>query len=120
MEAQVMASLLKINQDNSEIITLTPAADQKLHEKNNEKYIRIGVIGGGCSGLQYSLNFTSEKHDDDIEEQHDLCTTIVDPISVMYLRGVVIDFCDTGFQSGFVFRNPNVSAQCGCGQSFSI
>jgi iron-sulfur cluster assembly accessory protein len=82
------------------------------------RYVRIGVRGGGCSGLQYSLNLESDKREGDTEESHLICKTVVDPISAMYLDGVTVDFDANDLSGGFIFSNPNSSAQCGCGKSF--
>ena len=82
------------------------------------KYVRISVKGGGCSGFQYVLNLESDKREGDVEEGHLICKTVVDPISAMYLDGVTVDFSETDLSGGFIFINPNASAQCGCGKSF--
>ncbi|BDG08792.1 iron-sulfur cluster insertion protein ErpA [Anaeromyxobacter paludicola] len=81
--------------------------------------IRVGVVGGGCSGFQYSMDFEKEQKDGDVALTQDGITVFVDPMSAMYLQGVTVDYV-TGLQgAGFKFNNPNARNTCGCGQSFS-
>ena len=81
--------------------------------------LRVGVKGGGCSGFSYLLDLTENQKDTDEElEQHGI-KIICDPKSLLYLGGVTIDFKDELMGRGFVFNNPNATATCGCGSSFS-
>lgn len=81
--------------------------------------IRIGVVGGGCSGFQYSMDFEKEQRPDDLAMEQDGVKLFVDPMSSMYLQGVTIDYV-VGLQgAGFKFNNPNARNTCGCGSSFS-
>jgi iron-sulfur cluster assembly accessory protein len=81
--------------------------------------IRVGVMGGGCAGFQYSMDFEKEPKDGDIAIAQDGVTLLVDPMSSMYLQGVSIDYV-VGLQgAGFKFNNPNAKNTCGCGSSFS-
>jgi len=81
-------------------------------------FLRIGVTGGGCSGLQYLLDFTDRTEElDFIAEQHGVQVAI-DPFSAAHLRGTVIDYVDSLTTSGFKFENPNIERSCGCGSSF--
>lgn len=79
--------------------------------------LRVKVVGGGCSGLQYQLCF-DEPRDDDNALGADSVTVIVDPKSALYLVGSTLDFADTLQESGFKITNPNATSTCGCGQSF--
>jgi iron-sulfur cluster assembly protein len=82
--------------------------------------LRVGVKGGGCSGFSYLLDLTeTQKETDELFWQHGI-RVICDPKSVLYLKGVTIDFKDEIMGRGFVFQNPNASSSCGCGSSFSV
>ncbi|HUL58468.1 MAG TPA: iron-sulfur cluster insertion protein ErpA [Anaeromyxobacteraceae bacterium] len=81
--------------------------------------IRVGVVGGGCSGFQYSMDFDNAPKDGDLAYEQDGIKLIVDPMSAMYLQDVTVDYV-VGLQgAGFKFNNPNAKTTCGCGSSFS-
>jgi iron-sulfur cluster assembly accessory protein len=107
-------------------IILTEAAaievNRIIEEQNLEelKYVRIGVVGGGCSGFQYDFNFT-DKFDskvDTMQEQHGV-GVVVDKKSDLFLDGTTVDFYSGLDKRGFMFDNPNAVKSCGCGSSFS-
>jgi iron-sulfur cluster assembly accessory protein len=80
--------------------------------------IRIGVMGGGCSGFQYSMDFENSPKDGDVTLEQDGVKLYVDAMSSMYLQGVTVDYV-VGLQgAGFKFNNPNAKSTCGCGSSF--
>lgn len=81
--------------------------------------LRVSVIGGGCSGYQYDLNFEKETRMGDLELHFDGVRVIIDPISAGYLKGTVVDFVSGLQGQGFKFNNPNAKRTCGCGSSFS-
>jgi iron-sulfur cluster assembly accessory protein len=82
--------------------------------------IRVGVVGGGCSGFQYSMDFEKEARVTDMVLEQDGIKLFVDPMSQMYLMGVTVDYV-VGLQgAGFKFNNPNAKSTCGCGSSFSM
>ncbi len=82
--------------------------------------LRIMVVGGGCSGFQYGLDLEKEeKLGDTVYEQEGL-KIYVDPMSLQYLEGTMIDYVEGIYGSGFSFKNPNVKSTCGCGSSFSV
>lgn len=82
--------------------------------------LRLGVRTTGCSGLAYVLEFADEvAANDEVFEDHDL-KVIVDRKSLVYLAGTELDFTRNGLNEGFLFRNPNVKDECGCGESFTI
>ena len=81
--------------------------------------VRLGVSGGGCSGLTYKVAFDSQK-DGDVVVAQDGFDILLDPKSVIYLRGVVLDFQSGLSGRGFQFNNPNASNTCGCGESFAV
>lgn len=105
-------------------VTLTPKAVEMVKEAIQKEGlagwgIRIGVVGGGCSGFQYSMDFEKEPKDGDVNLEQDGVHVFVDPMSSMYLQGVTIDYV-IGLQgAGFKFNNPNARTTCGCGSSFS-
>ena len=83
-------------------------------------FVRVGVEGGGCSGLTYQLKFDTElKENDKVFEDKGL-KLIVDKKSFLYLIGTELDFSDGLNGKGFQFHNPNASRTCGCGESFSV
>ena len=82
--------------------------------------LRVAVVGGGCSGFQYSLDIEKEERSGDLVFEVQGVKCFVDPMSSMYLQGVEIDYVEGQFgQSGFSFKNPNAKHTCGCGSSFS-
>ncbi|ACG71868.1 iron-sulfur cluster assembly accessory protein [Anaeromyxobacter sp. K] len=82
--------------------------------------LRLGVKGGGCSGLSYFIDWSNEPARFDQVIERDGARVFVDPKSAVFLAGTVIDWQQTLMQTGFVFRNPNVKSACGCGESFTI
>jgi iron-sulfur cluster assembly protein len=81
--------------------------------------LRISVSDGGCSGFSYQLNFEKERKPDDITLDLENLTVYVDPESIPFLQGTVIDFVPGLYGGGFKFTNPNATGTCGCGTSFS-
>ena len=107
-----------------EMIALTPDAIEevrRLLQKQNkpELGLRVGVRGGGCSGLSYSLNFDVRHEGDNIFESEGV-RVFMDPKSLLYLKGMTLDFSDSLEGRGFKFINPNAAKSCGCGESFSV
>jgi len=105
------------------MIELTQAAQDKLaavlQANANYKYVRLGIRGGGCSGFEYSIGLVEQYEPDWTTIECTGVTVVVDPISMMYLDGVSVDFIESLTESGFRFNNPHVKSQCGCGKSFS-
>jgi len=81
--------------------------------------LRLGVMGGGCSGLSYSIKFDSRPRERDRIYEFDGVRVFVDPKSFLYLHGMTLDYEETLMRQGFNFINPNSSRSCGCGSSFS-
>ncbi len=82
--------------------------------------IRLGVTTSGCSGMAYVLEFVDElQNEDQIFEDFGV-KVFIDPKSLVYLEGTELDFVKEGLNEGLQFRNPNVSAECGCGESFTV
>jgi iron-sulfur cluster assembly protein len=110
---------------NEEISLTEKAARQveKLRAENNipsSQNLRIGVKGGGCSGLTYVLGFDEGPKENDRVFTGFGVTLFVDPKSLFYLSGTVLDFSDGLNGKGFVFNNPQASKTCGCGSSFGV
>lgn len=82
--------------------------------------LRIGVVGGGCSGFQYSMSFENQAGMMDKVLNFDGLKVYVDATSMMYLQGCVVDYVETLEAAGFKFENPSVKSTCGCGSSFSV
>jgi len=81
--------------------------------------LRLGVLGGGCSGLSYSIKFDTRPRERDRIYEFDGVRVFVDPKSFVYLHGMTLDYEETLMRQGFNFINPNSSRSCGCGSSFS-
>ena len=106
------------------LIDLTEAAANEVKrliatQNLTNHYLRVGVQGGGCSGLVYSLHLDDETHETDRVFDVKEVKIVVDAKSAMYLAGTRIDFIQSMTGGGFKFNNPNTSPSCGCGTSFS-
>ncbi|MBN8958959.1 MAG: iron-sulfur cluster insertion protein ErpA [Rhizobiales bacterium] len=86
----------------------------------NGTMLRVSVEGGGCSGFQYKFDMERERADDDVVIERSGATVLVDSVSAPYLAGAEIDFVDDLLGAAFKINNPNATASCGCGTSFSI
>ena len=82
--------------------------------------LRVSVEGGGCSGFQYKFDIEQEQAGDDIVITRDAATVLIDPVSLGYLAGSEIDYVDDLIGASFKINNPQATASCGCGTSFSI
>ena len=109
------------------MINVTESAAQKAitlisnseSDSETDLGLRMKVIGGGCSGFQYDLEFGEAKGTDKVFEFHGL-KVFIDPRSSLYLAGSVLDYNDGLMESGFKISNPNAKNTCGCGESFSV
>jgi iron-sulfur cluster assembly accessory protein len=106
-------------------ITLTANAVTKVKEIMVQQNpvptgLRVGVVGGGCSGFSYSMQFENSAGMMDKVFNFDGLKVFVDATSVMYLNGCIVDYVETLEGAGFKFENPNVKSTCGCGSSFSV
>lgn len=105
-------------------ITLTESAAKHvrnfLAKRGKGVGLRVGVRTSGCSGMSYKLEFADVVGDDDIQFTSDGVTVLIDPKSLPYVDGMVLDYTREGLNEGFKFNNPNVKDQCGCGESFSV
>ncbi len=106
-------------------VTLTATAVSKVKEIMNQQNpvpagLRIGVVGGGCSGFSYSMSFENAPGVMDKVYSFDGLNVYVDATSAMYLNGCTVDYVETLEAAGFKFDNPNVKSTCGCGSSFNV
>lgn len=105
-------------------ITMTEAAQEHLQRQlaNRGKGVgvRIGVKTAGCSGLSYVLEFVDQIEPEDVVFDHGEVKVVIDPKSLVYIDGTELDFVKEGLNEGFVFTNPNVKNECGCGESFHV
>jgi iron-sulfur cluster assembly accessory protein len=106
-------------------VVLTPAAIAKVKEIMATQDpvpagLRIGVVGGGCSGFQYSMSFENAAGMMDKVVKFEDLKVFVDATSAMYLNGCTVDYVETLEAAGFKFENPQVKSTCGCGSSFSV
>jgi iron-sulfur cluster insertion protein len=89
-------------------------------EGNESLILRVFVTGGGCSGFQYGFSFEETTDDDDTVIEKDGIRVVVDPLSYPYLVGSTVDYTEGLEGSRFIVTNPNATATCGCGASFSV
>jgi iron-sulfur cluster insertion protein len=104
-------------------ITLSERAARRIAEllrAEDAALFRVSVEGGGCSGFQYRFDLVKETAPDDILVERDGARVVVDPVSLGFVRGAEIDFADDLIGASFKINNPNVSAACGCGTSFTV
>lgn len=106
------------------VVDITAAAlgeVRRLRDKKglDEIVLRVGVKGGGCAGLTYTLTFDSEITDKDTVMQHEGVKLVVDRKSAIFIKGMTLDYSDDLIGGGFKFENPNARKSCSCGTSFS-
>ena len=89
-------------------------------EGNAGLKLRVYIQGGGCSGFQYGFEFDENQAEDDFAIVTDGVTLLVDPLSLQYLAGAVVDYSESLAGAQFVIRNPNAKTTCGCGSSFTV
>jgi iron-sulfur cluster insertion protein len=104
------------------MLNVTEEAVKQLTEYLDEenKYLRIFVEGGGCSGFQYGFDIEETVQEDDFEVPLNNFSIVIDSMSMQYLQGATLDFTDDLMGSSFVIKNPNAQTTCGCGSSFSV
>jgi len=91
-----------------------------LANEANGAMLRVAVNGGGCSGFQYAFDIVADRNDDDLVIEKSGITVLVDEISAEYMKDSEIDFSDELIGAAFKINNPNATASCGCGTSFSL
>lgn len=120
-----MATTTTPNVTKTAPINLTPRAVVKVKEIMGQQNpvpagLRVGVVGGGCSGFSYSMSFENSAGMMDKTYEFDGLKVFVDATSAMYLNGCSIDYIESLEGAGFKFDNPNVKSTCGCGSSFQV
>ena len=108
-----------------QIITLSDNAAKRIKEimssaDDNSVGVRVGVKSGGCAGMSYVMEYTKEVNPNDEMIEEKGVKVFIDPSAVMYLLGTEMDYKKEEFSSSFVFKNPNETERCGCGESFKI
>ena len=104
-------------------ITLSDRAAKRIAQilqAEHAPLMRVSVEGGGCSGFQYRFDLVKERAPDDLLVERDGARVVVDPISLGFLQSAELDFVDDLIGAQFKVNNPNVTAACGCGTSFSV
>lgn len=105
-------------------VTISPSAVRRvakiLSSESNGTVLRISVEGGGCSGFQYKYDLVRDRYDDDFIIEQDGATVLIDTVSLPFMEGSEIDFVDDLIGQSFQIKNPNATAACGCGTSFSV
>ncbi|MDD9909390.1 MAG: iron-sulfur cluster insertion protein ErpA [Ahrensia sp.] len=105
-------------------VSVSPAAGKRvakiLASEPEMVALRISVEGGGCSGFSYKFDLADAVQDDDLILEREGGKVAIDPISLMYMDGSVVDFVDDLMGQSFQIKNPNATARCGCGTSFSM
>jgi|TARA_R110000851_G_scaffold286689_2_gene440568 iron-sulfur cluster assembly protein len=106
------------------MITLTSSAADKMNQhmklRENTLGIRLGLKTSGCNGYSYVLEFVDQTNEEDAVFQNNGISFFIDPKSLIALNGIELDYKRQGLNEGFEFNNPNVTAECGCGESFTI
>ena len=105
-------------------VTLTERAVRRiveiLRDEPQSSMLRVAVTGGGCSGFQYDFSLEKTRADDDLMLTKSGAVVLIDSVSLGFLKGAEIDFADEMIGAAFKIKNPNATASCGCGTSFSI
>ena len=118
-------SKIRIELMSEQVIKLTDTAAARIKEimsdaDNKTIGVRIGVKSGGCAGMSYSMEYAKDKktNDEGIEDKG--VKVFIDPAAIIYLLGTEMDYKKEKFSSQFVFKNPNETERCGCGESFKV
>lgn len=108
----------------SQPVVVTERAALRINQivaaETNVRMLRVSVEGGGCSGFSYKFDLVDQAEPDDIVIERSGATVLVDPVSVPYILGSELDFVDDLIGASFQVKNPNATASCGCGTSFSL
>ncbi|MGB0907223.1 MAG: HesB/IscA family protein [Maricaulaceae bacterium] len=120
---EATTTITRARRPRPQLVTLTDAAAERVREileERGEGYLRVGVTNGGCAGMEYVMDYVSEPEKfDEIVTDKDV-QIVVDAKAVLFILGSVVDYETTILHSKFVFRNPNQTDACGCGESVTI
>ena len=109
---------------NEKLIRISESANAKLSEliqrESRGVYLRIKIVGGGCNGLSYKMDFTDVTRSGDILVKAMDSKLLIDPKTALYIKGTLLDYSHALVGGGFQFNNPNAKASCSCGESFSL
>jgi iron-sulfur cluster assembly accessory protein len=109
---------------SDQTITVSDSAAKRIGEiiagEPGNTMLRVSVEGGGCSGFQYKFDLVASRDAGDLAIEKNGVTVLIDPVSQQYMQGSEIDFADELIGAAFKINNPNATASCGCGTSFSI
>lgn len=108
---------------NADGVGLSESAARRIAEVTTAEgrpFLRVSVVGGGCSGFSYVFDFADAAGDDDIVIARDEAQVLIDETSLPFLTGSIIDYVDELIGASFQIRNPNATASCGCGTSFAV
>jgi iron-sulfur cluster assembly protein len=108
-----------------QVITLTDNAASRIKDimskdENNSLGVRVGVKSGGCAGMSYIMEYAKEINPNDEVIEDKGVKVFIDPGAIMYLLGTEMDYKKEQFSSSFIFKNPNETERCGCGESFKV
>lgn len=111
--------------DTSQNFTITESAAERIatlisDEADKNSRLRISVTGGGCSGFQYNYDFVSDETSDDSVFEKNGIKVLIDSVSMEFMNECVLDYVETLGSASFEIKNPNATAKCGCGNSFSV
>ncbi len=122
MSLNVSLFVINLNKKMIEVTDLAKnTATRMMSEEGKDNFfIRVGVEGGGCSGLMYQLTFDNDIKETDKEFESNGVKIVVDKKSFLYLVGTTLDYSGGLNGKGFIFKNPNAERTCGCGESFSL
>jgi iron-sulfur cluster assembly accessory protein len=104
-------------------VTLTASAAKQINAimaAHDRGYLRVAIQGGGCSGFSYAFDFADKAEPDDLVIERDGAKVVIDEVSLPFLAGAEIDYVDELIGASFKIKNPNATAACGCGTSFSV
>jgi iron-sulfur cluster assembly accessory protein len=121
----IVGTMAELDTQTATPLTLTPRAVEQIRVVRRREgfpdghVLRVSVVGGGCSGFSYQLDFDEAPGAEDLVSEYDGVRVAVDPVSAQYLQGTQIDFVSSLHGGGFKFVNPKATHTCGCGSSFS-